>query len=130
MTTRDLIDVLAVVVQQRGALQHVRSDNGPEFIAGVIKQWMDTSTITTAYIDPRAPWQNGYIESFNGKLRDELLSMKTFDSLAEAIVLVEEYRREYNNRRPHSALKNLPPAEFARHIAADQLTLSRITSGT
>ncbi|MEP7218005.1 MAG: integrase core domain-containing protein [Bacteroidota bacterium] len=70
------------------------------------------------------------VRNISAMLRDELLSMEIFDSLAEAIVLVEEYRRDYNNHRPHSALKNLPPTEFARHIEADQLTLSRIPSGT
>ena len=119
MTARDVIDVLAMVVNERGAPKHVRSDNGPEFIAGAVKQWMKASGIQTLYIDPGSPWQNGFIESFNGKLRDELLSMEVFDSLAEAIVLVEGYRRQYNHHRPHSALKNLPPAVFAQQISAE-----------
>jgi transposase InsO family protein len=130
MTARDVIAVLQRIVSQRGAPRYVRSDNGPEFVARALRDWLAASGITTLYIDPGAPWQNGYIESFNGKLRDEVLSMEVFDSVAEAIVLVEDYRQSYNNHRPHSALKNLPPAVFAKQIAADQRVISPIPSGT
>lgn len=129
MTASDVLDVLARIVEERGAPQYVRSDNGPEFVAGALKQWLKDRGISTLYIEPGSPWQNGYIESFNGKLRDELLSMEVFDSLGEAIVLVQEYRQQYNYRRPHSALKNMAPAIFAKHHAANQLSNSLITSG-
>jgi len=129
MTARDVITVLQRIVDQRGAPRYVRSDNGPEFVARALKDWLTASGIATLYIDPGAPWQNGYIESFNGKLRDELLSIDAFDSVAEAAVLVEDYRQSYNNQRPHSALKNLPPAVFATQIAADQPIISPIPSG-
>ena len=95
MSARDVLDVLARIVSERGAPVYVRSDNGPEFVASVLKHWLRSKQISTLYIEPGSPWQNGYIESFNGKLRDELLSMEVFDSLAEAIVLVEEYRQQY-----------------------------------
>jgi transposase InsO family protein len=130
MTARDVVGVLQRIVEERGAPRYVRSDNGPEFVARAIRQWLKASGITTLYIDPGSPWQNGYIESFNGKLRDELLSMEVFDSLAEAVVLVEEYRQQYNHQRPHSALGSLPPAVFARQIAALQLIESPIAPGT
>jgi transposase InsO family protein len=130
MTARDVITVLAGIADKRGIPTHIRSDNGPEFIATAVKEWLKASGITTLYIDPGAPWQNGSIESFNGKLRDELLSMEVFDSLAETIVLVEEYRQHYNHQRPHSALGNLPPAVFVRQYAASQLNNTLITSGT
>lgn len=129
MTASDVLDVLARIVAERGAPGYVRSDNGPEFVAGALKQWMSDRGIGTLYIEPGSPWQNGYIESFNGKLRDELLSMEVFDSLGEAIVLVEEYRQQYNYQRPHSALKNMAPALFAEQQAANQLSNSLIPSG-
>lgn len=116
MTATDVIEVLTSLVAERGAPRYVRSDNGPEFVAIVIKQWLAGSGIATLYIDPGSPWQNGYIESFNGKLRDELLSMEEFSTVAEAVVLVEAYRQHYNYHRPHSALENLPPAVFAHQV--------------
>jgi transposase InsO family protein len=129
MTASDVVAVLERLVAERGAPVYVRSDNGPEFVAGLIKQWLSGRGIATLYIDPGSPWQNGYIESFNGKLRDELLSTEEFATLAEATVLVEAYRQEYNYRRPHSALKNPPPAVFAGHVQPVNST-SLITLGT
>lgn len=129
MTASDVLEVLSRIVAERGAPVYVRSDNGPEFVAGALKHWLSSNRISTLYIEPGSPWQNGYIESFNGKLRDELLSMEVFDSLTEAIVLVEEYRQQYNYQRPHSALRNMAPAIFAERHAANQLSNSPITPG-
>jgi transposase InsO family protein len=91
----------------------VRSDNGPEFIAEAVKRHLKNSGAQTCFIDPGAPWQNGYLESFNGKLRDELLNLELFGNLSEAQVLIEQHRMAYNIERPHSALDYQTPAEFA-----------------
>ena len=95
---------------RRGIPEHIRSDNGSEFTAAIVRSWLATLQIRPLYIEPGSPWENGYIESFNGKLRDELLSRELFDSLSEAQVLVERWRQEYNTIRPHSALGYQPPA--------------------
>jgi putative transposase len=88
----------------------VRSDNGPEFTARRIRTWLNELGTSTVFIEPGSPWENGYIESFNGKMRDELLNGEIFDTLVEAQVLIEQWRREYNHVRPHSALGYRPPA--------------------
>jgi transposase InsO family protein len=93
--------------------EHIRSDNGPEFTAKAIRKWLKRMDVKTLFIEPGSPWENGYIESFNGKLRDELLNREVFYTLAEAKVLIEEWRREYNGFRPHSALHYRPPAPEA-----------------
>ena len=90
--------------------EHIRSDNGPEFTAKVVRGWLKRLGVRTLYIEPGSPWENGYIESFNGKLRDELLNTEIFDTLLEAKVLTEQWRREYNQVRPHSSLGYRPPA--------------------
>jgi putative transposase len=113
MTARAVTAVLAGVVQQRGAPAHIRSDNGPEFIAKGIRAWMSGAGLETLYIDPGAPWENGYAESFNSKVRDELLNAEEFASLLEAKVLGREWKRGYNEERPHSSLGYRTPAEFA-----------------
>ena len=87
----------------RGIPQHIRSDNGSEFTAKAVRSWLRRLGVKTLYIDPGSPWENGYIVSFNGKLRDELLNREIFDMLFEAKVLVERWRREYNHIRPHSS---------------------------
>jgi transposase InsO family protein len=92
---------------------HIRSDNGPEFTAKSVRDWLSKVGVKTLFIEPGSPWENGYIESFNGKLRDELLNRESFDTLLEAKVLVERWRRHYNTRRPHSALGYRPPAPEA-----------------
>lgn len=112
MTARAVCGVLAEVVRQRGAPAHVRSDNGPEFIAKAIRGWMAGAGLETLYIDPGAPWENGYAESFNSKVRDELLNAEEFTSLLEAKVLGKEWKRAYNQERPHSSLGYRTPAEF------------------
>ena len=94
----------------RGAPEYIRSDNGPEFTANALREWLARIGVSTLFIEPGSPWENGYIESFNGKLRDELLNCEIFDTLMEAKVLVEQWRKEYNHRRPHSSLGYKPPA--------------------
>lgn len=107
---------LARLIAQRGAPVNVRSDNGPEFIAEAVKTYLSETGSRTCFIDPGSPWQNAYIESFNGKLRDEFLSREAFASVAEAQVLAEGHRRHYNRERPHSGLDYLTPEAFAaRH---------------
>jgi putative transposase len=106
----ELIDVLAELFIARGVPAHIRSDNGPEFVAKAVQGWIAGVGATTAYIAPGSPWENGYVESFNGKLRDELLDCEVFNTLAEAQVLIERWRRHFNAVRPHSALGYRPPA--------------------
>ena len=112
LTARAVLAVLAGVVQERGAPAHVRSDNGPEFIARAIRAWLSGAGLETLYIEPGAPWENGYAESFNSKVRDELLNAEEFASELEARVLGQEWKREYNQVRPHSSLGYRTPAEF------------------
>ena len=97
----------------RGVPQHIRSDNGPEFAAKAVRSWLSRIGVQTRFITPGIPWENGYIESFNGKLRDELLDREPFDTLWEVKVLMERWRQTYNRIRPHSALGYRPPAPEA-----------------
>lgn len=113
ITAQDVIATLSYLFRVHGEPEYIRSDNGPEFIASAVKQWLAESGVKTLYIEPGSPWENAYVESFNGKLEDELLGRELFTSLHEAKVLVEQYRLEYNHERPHSALKYKTPAEFA-----------------
>lgn len=106
----DVIDVLSDLFILRGIPGHIRSDNGPEFVAKAVREWIETVGAKTAYIEPGSPWENGYCESFNSKLRDELLNGEIFYSLGEAKIIIESWRRHYNNIRPHSALGYRPPA--------------------
>jgi putative transposase len=107
-----VIEVLARLVTLHGAPAFLRSDNGPEFISRAILEWLTTSGIHTAHIDPGKPWQNGTDESFNGKFRDECLSLEWFRSREEARVVIEQWRRHYNHVRPHSSHDYLTPIEF------------------
>ncbi len=109
----DVIGVLEYLFMVRGAPKFIRSDNGPEFIADAIEKWLKRNNVETLHIAPGSPWENGYIESFNGKLRDDVLSREVFYSLKEAKVIVENWRLEYNNHRPHSSLGYMTPAAFA-----------------
>ncbi|MBM4415298.1 MAG: transposase, partial [Chloroflexi bacterium] len=93
--------------------KHIRSDNGPKFVAKAVRRWLARVGVQTLFIEPGGPWENGYIESFNGKLRDECLNLERFDTLLEAQVLIERWRLEYNHRRPHSSLGYRPPAPEA-----------------
>jgi putative transposase len=113
MRAKDVIAVLKYLFMVRGAPKFIRSDNGPEFIAGKIKKWLRKNHVETLYIGPGSPWENGYIESFNGKLRDDILDRELFYSVKEAKVIVEDWRLEYNNHRPHSGLGYMTPAAFA-----------------
>jgi len=108
-----VIETLADVMLVRGIPEHIRSDNGPEFIAGELRKWLGKLGTKTLYIEPGSPWENGYCESFNGKLRDEFLNGEIFYSLKEAQILTERWRVEYNTERPHSALGYRPPAPQA-----------------
>ena len=109
-----VIEVLAKLVTVHGAPRYLRSDNGPEFVSRAVLKWLTQANIDTAHIDPGKPWQNGSNESFNGKFRDECLSMQWFKNRVDAKVVIEEFRREYNEIRPHSSLGQLTPAEFKR----------------
>jgi len=108
-----VIDALSDLFILRGVPGHVRSDNGPEFIAKAVREWIAAVGAKTAFIEPGSPWENGYCESFNSKLRDELLNSEIFYSLAEAKVIIEAWRRYYNTERPHSSLGYKPPAPEA-----------------
>jgi transposase InsO family protein len=109
----DVVNLLAYLFRVHGEPEFIRSDNGPEFIANAVKDWLTISGVKTLYIEPGSPWQNAYSESFNSRFEDELLNREIFTSLAEAKVLVEEHRVHYNHTRPHSSLAYLTPAEFA-----------------
>ena len=113
-----VIEVLAQLVSVHGTPRYLRSDNGPEFVACAILRWLEASDIETAFIDPGKPWQNGADESFNGKLRDEYLTLQWFRNRVDAKVGIEQWRRHYNEVRPHSSLGYLTPAEFKASGAA------------
>ncbi len=106
----DVIDVLTDLFILRGVPAYIRSDNGPEFIAEAVQNWIRAVGAKTAYIVPGSPWENGYIESFNARFRDELLNGEIFYSLREAQIVIEQWRKHYNTKRPHSALGYRPPA--------------------
>jgi putative transposase len=113
LTSEDVLERLSDLFVRRGVPQYLRSDNGSEFTASRVREWLSRVGVTTLFIAPGSPWENGYVESFNGKLRDELLAREQFDTLLEAKVLIERWRREYNTRRPHSSLGYRPPAPEA-----------------
>lgn len=106
----DVIDVLSDLFITRGVPEHVRSDNGPEFIATAVQEWIAAVGAKTAYIAPGSPWENGFAESFNARLRDELINGEIFYSLAEARVIIEAWRRHFNAVRPHASLGYRTPA--------------------
>jgi putative transposase len=106
----DVLDCLAELFVSRGTPAYLRSDNGSEFTAHRVREWLGRVGVQTLFIEPGSPWENGYVESFNGKLRDELLNREIFYTLREAQVLIAAWREEYNQRRPHSALGYRPPA--------------------
>jgi len=108
-----VIEVLADAMIERGIPEHIRSDNGPEFVAQNLRKWLAATGAKTLYIEPGSPWENGYCESFNSKLRDEFLNGEIFYSLKEVQVLAERWRVYYNTRRPHSSLGYRPPAPAA-----------------
>jgi len=118
ITGEEVLERLAQLFVERGTPGYLRSDNGPEFVAKAVRQWLGELGVGTLYIEPGSPWENGYLESFNGKLRDELLAREVFDTLLEAKVLVARWRRHYNGVRPHSALGYRPPAPETFSVAA------------
>jgi len=113
LTSQDVLDALFTLFINRGVPEYIRSDNGPEFTAKAVRKWLGKLGVGTLFIEPGSPWENGYIESFNGKMRDELLDREIFTTLDEAKVLIGQWKREYNQVRPHSALGYRPPAPEA-----------------
>ena len=126
ITADDTVEVLERLWPQRGGPpEYIRMDNGPELTANALRDWCRFSG-RQAYIEPGSPWENPFIESFNGKLRDELLNVEAFETLLEAQVLAEDFRIEYNTYRPHSALGGLTPFEFAKQWRQNQPGLSQL----
>ena len=113
LTSEDVLERLSDLFVCKGVPDHIRSDNGSEFTAKSVREWLGRVGVKTLFIEPGSPWENGYVESFNGKLRDELLEREAFDTLLEAKVLIERWRQHYNTIRPHSALGYRPPAPEA-----------------
>lgn len=118
MTSDEVLDVLRDLFVVRGVPGHIRSDNGPEFIARAIRQFLTSAGVETLYIEPGSPWQNGYAESFHSRLRDEVLNAEVFENVAAAQSLAADWRNAYNHRRPHSSLGYQTPAEYAAVCAA------------
>jgi putative transposase len=116
-TARDVMLTLQYLFALRGAPEHVRSDNGPEFISKEIRRWLARASVDTLYIQKGSPWENGYVESFNGRLRDELLNREIFLSVPEARYVLDEWREDYNHRRPHGSLNWRTPAAYAASLA-------------
>jgi putative transposase len=112
-TAEDLIAVIGDLALTRGAPEYLRADNGPEMIAWALRDYCRLAGTNTAYIEPGSPWENPFVESFNGRIQDELLNIEEFGSLTEAKLVIEDWRIEYNTYRPHSALDGLTPAEYA-----------------
>jgi len=110
ITSQCVMNRLYNLFISRNIPEHIRSDNGPEFTAEKIREWLSRIGVKTLFIEPGSPWENGYVESFNGKLRDELLNGEIFDTLTEAKILLKKWRKEYNEVRPHSSLNYRPPA--------------------
>jgi putative transposase len=128
--SRRVIEVLSRLVSERGTPLYLRSDNGPEFVSRALLQWIADQGIETALIDPGKPWQNGAAESFNGKFRDECLSLEWFRSRAEAKAVIEAWRQHYNEVRPHSSLGYLTPAAFAAKIGEQDAAPAQATGRT
>jgi transposase InsO family protein len=120
----DVIGELSALIEERGIPEHIRSDNGPEFIAIAVKNWVESRRVGAIYINPGSPWENAYIESFFSRFRDECLERELFGSLQEARVVIEDWRKEYNELRPHSALGYAPPSVFSMHPKAPIARLS------
>jgi transposase InsO family protein len=118
ITSEDVIDTLSELFAMRGVPRHIRSDNGPEFIAEAIGRWLAQVEVETLYIEPGSPWENGYAESFHSRLRDEFLALEVFESLAAARKLTAAWREDYNHYRPHGSLGYIAPAVFAARCTA------------
>jgi len=143
ITSEDVIDTLAELFAMRGVPEHIRSDNGPEFIALAIQRWLAQVDVQTLYIEPGSPWENGYAESFHSRLRDEFLALEEFENLPAARKLTTAWKEDYNHHRPHSSLGYLAPADFAARCCSSvratpslqnssglTLTQTSITPGT
>ncbi len=128
ITAEDVVRTLDRLFTERGEPDYIRSDNGPEFIAKAVKRWLAASGVETLYIEPGAPWENAYSETFISRLRDELLNREAFANLKEAQVLTGDYREHYNQSRPHGALGYLTPAEFAAREAEQMESVQRLSS--
>jgi transposase InsO family protein len=127
----EVVELLAALFRVHGEPAYLRSDNGPEFIATAVKEWLARSGVTTLYIEPGSPWENAYSESFNSRFEDELLNRESFSSMTEAQVLVEQYRLAYNSERPHSALGYRTPVEFAtEHACRTHDAVTSVPNGT
>ena len=113
-TGHDVVEVLRYLFAVRGEPECIRSDNGPEFVSKVVQSWLEYANVKTLYVAPGSPWENGYVESFNGKFRDELLNRELFLSLDELRYVVNRWRMDYNHYRPHSSLDYMAPAAFAK----------------
>jgi transposase InsO family protein len=116
----DVLHCLTDLFVKHGIPKHIRSDNGPEFTAKAVRNWLERVGVKTRFIEPGSPWENGYIESFNGKLRDEVLNREIFYTLREAQVIIEGWRKEYNTFRPHSSLGYRPPVPEAVLQSTDE----------
>ena len=127
LSSNDVLEALADLFVKRGPPEHIRSDNGPEFCAKAVRQWLERLGVKTLFIEPGSPWENGYIESFNGKLRDELLDREIFYTLMEAKILIKNWRMHYNHVRPHSALGYKPPAPEALMFPSSEMRLSAVS---
>jgi len=123
----DVLHCLTELFVRRGVPEHIRSDNGPEFTANAVRNWLGRVGVGTLFIEPGSPWENGYVESFNGKLRDELLNREVFYTLEEVRVLTEMWRQEYNHIRPHSALGYRPPAPETIQVPTPTQELVKLT---
>ena len=126
-TAQRVVEVLQYLFAVRGAPEHLRSDNGPEFVAQAVTRWLDRAGVATLFIAKGSPWENGYVESFNSRLRDELLDRELFLSLADARWVVDRWRLDYNHHRPHSSLDYQTPAAFAARCAASAPKLASAT---
>jgi hypothetical protein len=118
ITSADVIDSLAELFAMRGVPKHIRSDNGPEFIANELRAWLDRVGVSTLYIEPGSPWENGFAESFHSRFRDECLALEVFDGLRDARAITAAWKDDYNHRRPHGSLGFQTPAGFAAACAA------------
>ena len=130
-TARQVVEVLQFLFAVRGAPEHIRSDNGPEFVAKAVTDWLDRADVTTLFIAKGSPWENGYVESFNSRFRDELLNRELFVGLEDARWVVDRWRLDYNHHRPHSSLAYQTPAEFsARWLTSAPKSLSATPPAT
>jgi putative transposase len=132
LTGNDVVKILARLIQEHGAPEHIRCDNGPEFVSRAVRAWLMESKVNGLYIAPASPWENGYVESYHARLRDEVLDREEFATLLQARGILELWRQEYNNERPHGSLGYMTPAAFAascRHAEPALATLGLAQHG-